>query len=81
MISKVCIVILCFTICTKADTDSNYTSCRTIEGSLCVPYYLCNNGEYTTDTDSKIDICWDISECNSLETCCKPENITVTNQL
>ena len=76
---KLCIVILYLTICTKADTDSNYTSCRTIEGSLCVPYYLCDG--YIVEESGFIDI-WTEPECDEyFEVCCKPEKIKVVNQL
>ena len=81
MILKVCIVILCLTICTKADTDFNFTSCITTEGLLCVPYYLCD--EYVYKEPTFLDFPeYTQPECdNPLENCCKPEKISVINQL
>lgn len=75
---KVYILILCLTICVKANSNLNYTACRTTEGTLCVPFFLCNH--YVLEDGSKFIDIWEEPECEHYyEVCCKPENFVVSD--
>lgn len=72
MMLKVCFVILCIIVYTKA--NSNYTACDNGNG-LCVLFYLCNQ---ELEDGSKLRELLPEYECEHYyESCCKLENIIV----